>query len=446
MSSGRWGLVCWMGALTLACGDPSPGDTAAEGSGGSTSDDPTTTSTTGPGTTTSNSDTSTPTSTSNSTTGDPSTSSDPDDTGPSVYFDLGVIPDSPMFCEEGTGDVEFSYIWIANSTQGTISKINTETLIEEGRYQTRPDTSGSPSRTSVSLTGNVAVANRSGGLTKFYARPERCDPGANGLLSTSTGAGDIKAWDQEECRAWYIPMNYPSQRPVAWTQGVFNEALCVIEDEKVWTSGTVGNGVEVVLVDGDTGVIEATVPIPGVNAGYYGIYGAAVDSEGNFWGSQLGGGTLVNVDLQTLAVQTWPTPAGGYGMTVDQDGYVWTCSYDAGRFDPVTETWQQASVNGSGGCMSDGGDILWMANSPMVGINRHTLAVEYSIPLPEYVHGVSVDYQGYVWGVGMSTSAYRVDPNTGLYDTVGGLVNPYTYSDMTGFALNNVGNGGAPSG
>ena len=96
--------------------------------------------------------------------------------------------------------------------------------------------------------------------------------------------------------------------------------------------------------------------------------------------------------------------------------------------------------------MSDGGDILWLANSPLVGINRHTLAVEYSIPLPNYVHGVSVDFEGYVWGVSMNTEAYRVDPDAGTWDVVGGLIGPYTYSDMTGFALNNVGGGGAPSG
>jgi hypothetical protein len=431
-----------MGAFSFACFDPSGTDTS-NGDTNPTSGPP--------GTTTDESATGATSQgmtggVDGTTTGTPASTGDegPADggTSPPVYFDLGVIPDSPMFCEKGTGDVQFSYIWIANSTQDTISKINTETLVEEGRYLTRPNPGGSPSRTSVSLTGNVAVANRSGGLTKFYANPDDCSGG-----NTSSGANDVHAWGSEDCMAWHTPMAYQSQRPVAWTQGVFNKAACVIEDEKVWTSGsTNGTNVEVVLVDGDTGVIEEVIPIPGVNAGYYGIYGAAVDSEGNFWGSQLGGGTLVNVNLQTLDIQTWPTPAGGYGMTVDQEGYVWTCSYQVGRFDPVSETWQQAQVGGSGGCMSDGGDILWMASSPMVGINRQTLAVEYSIPLPEYVHGVSVDYQGYVWGVSMSSNAYRVDPQSGTWDTVTGLIGPYTYSDMTGFALNNVGGGGAPSG
>jgi hypothetical protein len=46
----------------------------------------------------------------------------------------------------------------------------------------------------------------------------------------------------------------------------------------------------------------------------------------------------------------------------------------------------------------------------------------------------------------MSSNAYRVDPATGNFDTVTGLVGPYTYSDMTGFALDDVGGGGALSG
>jgi hypothetical protein len=435
--------LLWMSSFATACFNPGTGGEGdGTGSAGTTTGGPSVTTDDGPGQTTAM----TSQGSSGGTSVGPASSTGIDDTSadtmPPVYFDLGIIPDSPMFCEQGTGDVEFSYIWIANSSQNTISKINTETLVEEGRYYTRPDQQGSPSRTSVSLTGNVAVANRSGGLTKFYANHDDCSGG-----NTSSGANDILPWGDEDCMAWHTPMAYTSQRPVAWTQGFFDEAQCAVIDEKVWTSGSPdGNSVEVLLVDGETGVIEETIPIPGVQAQYFGIYGAAVDSDGNFWGSQLGIGHLVYVDRQSFDFETWPMAASGYGMTVDQEGYVWTCSSTAARFDPVSETWDQANVGGGGGCMSDGGDILWMASQPLIGINRQTLAVEYSIPIPDYVHGVSIDHQGYVWGVSMNTNAYRVDPDNGTWDTVGGLVGPYTYSDMTGFALNNVGGGGAPSG
>jgi hypothetical protein len=440
--------LAWLatGALAVACGgNKGEGDGNGEGEGTITPDPTTTDPTSGqPGATSASG--SADGTTTNATTVD-SSGDGPADTGPPpVYFDLGGIPDSPEFCTKGDGEVELSYIWIANSTQGTISKINTQTMVEEGRYQTRPDTNGSPSRTSVSLNANVAVANRNGGLTKFYANHADCpDSNGNGSVDTSTDA-TWEAWGDDECMAWHTPMAYASQRPVAWTQGEFDKAACRTINEKVWTSGSNGS-IEVLLVDGDTGVIEETIPIPGVAANFYGIYGAAVDSEGNFWGSQLSQGSLVHVNRQTLAVETWPMVASGYGMTVDADGYVWTCSSVAARFDPATESWQQVNAGGGGGCSADANGILWMASNPVKGVNNQTLAVEYSLPIPEYVHGVSIDFEGNVWGVSLfGTNAYRIDPDTGLFDTFTGLVQPYSYSDMTGFALSNVGGGGAPSG
>ncbi len=36
------------------------------------------------------------------------------------------------------------------------------------------------------------------------------------------------------------------------------------------------------------------------------------------------------------------------------------------------------------------------------------------------------------------SQAYRLDPVDGSFETIGGLVGAYTYSDMTGFALRSV--------
>ena len=58
--------------------------------------------------------------------------------------------------------------------------------------------------------------------------------------------------------------------------------------------------------------------------------------------------------------------------------------------------------------------------------------------LPDYVHGVSVDAYGYVWAVSMTQVAFRVDPDSRDYTWFDGLVEPYTYSDMTGQALLSV--------
>jgi len=360
-----------------------------------------------------------------------------DDDG-KTKFDLGEQPDANLGCDGGGGGgggmTDFSYIWISNSNEGTISKINTQTLVEEARYIVRPDAAGNPSRTSVNLNGDVVVANRSGGVTMIYARAEDCPDAGN----TSTGMGDVKAWP-DGCVAWHTPFGYASQRPVAWTQGTFNNGTCRYDDTKVWTSGANGS-IDVVLIDGETGMVEQTIPIPGVSPNFYGIYGGAVDASGNFWGSQLGQGQLVRVRLADFSVDTWGMAASGYGMTVDHLGQVWTCSSTVARFDPMTETWQTAAVGGQAGCMEDGNGTLWLANDPMVGVDINTMAIVQTIDLPNYVHGISIDFFGYVWGPAIyNNEAYRIDPVTGIIDTVTGLNFPYTYSDMTGFALSNAG-------
>jgi streptogramin lyase len=95
-------------------------------------------------------------------------------------------------------------------------------------------------------------------------------------------------------------------------------------------------------------------------------------------------------------------------------------------------------VAGSGGCVEDGAGSLWLASSPVVRVDVATLSVQQTVALPEYVHGVSIDFAGRVWAVALGTNAYRIDPATGTYDTFSGLVDSYTYSDMTGFALASV--------
>ncbi|HWB81527.1 MAG TPA: hypothetical protein VG755_41480 [Nannocystaceae bacterium] len=383
----------------------------------------------------------------------PSSNSNDDD-GPK--FDLGT-PDGGVGCEGGGGDTSgdglHSFIWIANSGQGTVSKINTQTMVEEGRYIVRPDSAGNPSRTSVALTGNVAVANRAGGVVKIYANPDDCAE-SNGMagLQTSSGAADILPWGTEECIAWYTAFDYTTQRPVAWAAGEWNNSSCSYVNEKLWTAGGYNAGVaDVLLLDGETGVVENMVSIPSV-IGWAQLYGGAVDPDGNFWTVDHnwdGASTLIRVNRSDMSYDTWPvTGQVHYGLTVDPEGRAWLCGNGgASRFDPVPETWTHlAPLNAGsalGGCMTDGQGTLWHSpypNAQLVGIDTETVSIVETIPIPAYVHGVSIDFDGNVWGVEFSgTRAFRVDPNTMTVDTYDGLVGAYTYSDMTGFQLSSVG-------
>jgi streptogramin lyase len=379
------------------------------------------------------------------------------DTG-SVSFDVGVIPDAGNTCGRGKGgDLDFSYIWVANSSQNAVSKINTQTMIEEGRYLVHPS-NGNPSRTSVSLSGDVAVANRNGGITKVYANHADC-PDTNGMpgLQTSSGGADLLAWGQDECVAWHTPMAYSTQRPVAWSSGTFNPGSCSWEGQMVWTASAqsgVSGSVVVTVLDGETGVVESEVPIPEVAIGYYGPYGAAFDTDGDFWfvdsGNDGSSQELVRVDGVTLDYDIWMTPSiSPYGFTVDTLGRPWIAGYAGGiaRFDPITETFDvNNSITGLG-IQEDADGIMWMAHYPwdverVIAIDRDSMAVVDEILLPgaSLAKGVSIDFYGYVWVVDQGTSAFRIDPATQTFDTFTGLVGPYTYSDMTGWGLSSVSN------
>lgn len=349
----------------------------------------------------------------------------------------------------GGGDLEFSYIWIANSGEGTMSKIDTRTLEEKGRYIVRPDSLGNPSRTSVNLSGDVAIANRAGGLTKVAAVEERCvDANGDGVITTATNATFLP-WGTDECVLWHTPYVTESQRPVAWAPGTWNQSTCAFDNEDVWSAtGSYAAGIDVFLHDGETGMQLGGAHIAEMTFDGYGIYGGAVDGDGNFWGTMLGGILLAYVDKETFEYKVWPVPISSYGMTVDSDGYVWACSFDIARFDPQTETWQTAmGVGGSGGCMGDGAGKIWLASDPLVAVDTTTLAVVDTIDIPSYAHGVSIDFDGFVWGVTLQEPyAYKADPTTHTVSTFTGLTLPYTYSDMTGFALKNAGTIPPPAG
>jgi len=322
-----------------------------------------------------------------------------------------------------------------------VSKIDTVTMVELGRYQAKP-ANGDPSRTSVNLDGDVAVANRNGGIAKFYAREADCQ-NTNGQpgIQTSSGANDVLPWGEEECLAWYLPLQCSSNRPVAWTRGDFVEASCSYENEKLWTACD-GN---VLRIDGDTGEVEDTVIIPGNPF----VYGGAADADGNFWGLNTGGGSIFRVDHETLELLSWPLgPTSGYGITVDSAGRPWTCGGGgAARFNLDDATWTTVGASGIGGCMTDGDQTLWHSDPSgrLLGYDIETLDLVNQIQLPEYVHGISIDFQGNVWGVSFAgNNAYRANPEDGQVDTYGGLTQAYTYSDMTGFALSTAGGGGVP--
>ncbi len=359
----------------------------------------------------------------------------------------------PCDQQEGNPGELLSFIWIANSSEGTVSKIDTKTGLEVGRYRVE---GGSPSRTSVNLMGDVAVSSRDpGGVTKIAARPADCkDKNGNGMIETSKGANDILAFGADECVLWTKKIPSPGYgygpRATAWEGGKPDPNTCVSPTPRLWFGWMDGNNMaHFERVDGDTGVTLDTVMYPWQPG--YSPYGGAVNAVGDFFVTGLSTQPAISINAVTLAITDFGVPQGcKYGMTLDTNGNIWNggCNDSSVyHYDMQAKAWSNIGNAGGSrvnGMMADADGNVWGAGSNpcrLVHIDAATKKyVNNNIPLPgcQAPWGVSIDIDGYVWVVDMSASlAYKVHPETYQVElTVKGLVGPYTYSDMTGAALN----------
>ena len=335
-----------------------------------------------------------------------------------------------------------------------MSKINTMTGVEEARYNTGP-TNGNPSRTSVNQYGDVAVSNRDpGSITKISAVLARCvDNNNNGMIDTSTGPNDIRAWGQDECVLWNRPA--PSAgysygpRPTAWEGVKQDEMTCITPVPRLWSGWMDGQGVaHFWRLHGDTGAILDETTKAGWNGSGFGPYGGAVNSEGDLYANGLDT-SLVHVDSETLVITDIPFPPDlqAYGIAVDKNDNVWIGSYGPNsmlHYNAIEKKWYPLG-NGGGwvlGLQTDKLGRVWGAGTgPCRLVHADINNIGYinaAVPLPgcSQPWGASVDNEGYVWIVDKANQAFKVDPDTYKVElVVTGLINPYTYSDMTGQGL-----------
>lgn len=394
------------------------------------------------------------------------TTDDGADTTAGTKLDIGSSPDDPLDhgCSpapdampggggpEGGGGTSFSNIWVADTNGATILKIDTRTMTERARYRTHASTSSLPSRTSVNLNGDVAVANRGqgidgvagqSGVTVISTRAETCiDRNADGMLQTSSGPNDLLDWEDDECVRWHHPFDARSNRPVAWTTGTYDADACRWVDTRLWTATSHAPGqARVVLFDGDDGTILGDVVIDDwVTDDDRIVYGGAVDSHNDFWFIPPSGNLLGHVRLDDLTYEVIEGPEhNDYGVFIDSSDRVLVANGSLARFDPADDTW----TIGQCGCtqvveLPDG--ELW--GNSLVRIDGTTL-MPASDPVngDELPWGLSVDIDGRLMAVYTDRVA-RIDVATGGTQTFYPASSPnlifYTYSDMTGWGLMNV--------
>jgi DNA-binding beta-propeller fold protein YncE len=327
-------------------------------------------------------------------------------------------------------------LWIANSSANTVSRIDTESCQETGRYNICTN----PSRTAVDLQGNVYIGCRNdGGVTKITGDIARCDKDGNGIVETATdtdGDGkvtgsEVYAKGEDECVEY---ITYPG--------GSCQRAVGVDRDNYAW----VGEWNSKVLrrLHPKTGNVVQTINLPN------NPYGLLVDMQGIIWISGRGGNKLIKVEPKSASVTTLAPDLGcfqPYGIGIDVVRRIWLanccCENVVYMFDPVTETWTKIAVHsrprGVAG-LDDGRVVVGNDQSDEVAVidGMKLEVTDYLQTGPNrFPIGVAPDANQYIWAAnqnGHSATKFDLADNSVVCEVPVGI-SPYTYSDMTGYLL-----------
>lgn len=353
----------------------------------------------------------------------------------------------------------FPIMWIANSGESSVSKIDTNTGRELGRYKTFfYGVSGwvgpAPSRTTVDGDGNVYVLNRHFDgrqplVTKILSTGG-IDRNGNGLIDTSSDTNN----DGRISGAEIMPLvdsngngvvdeTEIKDDRVAWAarvgaSGNIGRAIAMGTDGNVWV-GTFNDSKWYKVSSADGSVLAGPYSMPGVNP-----YGALVDGNGILWSASLSN-RLGRLDTNTGAASVYYHNGQDYGIALG-NGKVYQSNlsgYVFSVFDPTTNTfsypafakgyreWTIAVAVASNGDVivtrqyggvarfkADGTRIWTSGNQPGTGEAR----------------GALIDSNGDIWVNHLNNnnaSKFRGSDGAWLgVFPVGSF--PYTYSDATG--------------
>jgi streptogramin lyase len=295
------------------------------------------------------------------------------------------------------------FLWVVNVAESTVSKWDATARREIARYRVGlpagecngrccwDNGCNMPSRVVIDGNGDAYVANRAFGMqgtvTKIAGDRADCvDRNGNGMIETSTGAGNVLPYgasaSSDECVLWNANV------------GASNAVLRSITIDRgdasapngyVWVSGYEAR--RLWRLNPRTGAVlnELNVSIQ--------PYGSVVTRDGTLWlttiGSQL---QPVNTTALTVGAVV-NTPFSIYGPTADSNGRLWFVS--GGSFvqgyDPATNTTTRVNLRAgtSSGVTSDAlGNIITALNE---GGNRTSIV---RFPSSAFVAGPSLGSPG----------------------------------------------------
>ena len=354
------------------------------------------------------------------------------------------------------------FIWVPNSNEGTVSKVNTSDGREVGRYRVSPSTFNcNPSRTTVDLQGNCWVGNRQAGTVVKIGLSEAgqyLDRNGNGVMDTSNDAnsdgditgGEILPWGQDECVLYevvLIPGNEGTYAPGDYAGGydtyywgVAPRGLAIDASNNLW-AGTWSTS-KYYYIDGATGAIIKTLD---VSPWGHSAYGAVIDENGILWSAQLSSHVL-RINTADLTDIIHIDVGHTYGLGLDYLGHLFIGGgYQLTKIDisdtvnPIIWTKSARTMRGVV-CTAD--NNIWVAGIDATdaynSVSRYDNDGNLLVTISGFnsPSGVAVDADGKVWVTDIGSDyIHRIDPATDTTDLSKGIIGSgghYTYSDMTG--------------
>jgi streptogramin lyase len=385
-----------------------------------------------------------------------------------------VLDDGSLTLEPPPVELPQPALWIANTDEGTVSRLDPATGRETARYAS-VDRGGlpfgreaQPSRTALDQRLDAYVANRAfsgiASVTKIAGDATRCvDRDADGVIETSADLDEDGSIALDDALGEFVG---PSDECLLWTVAVGGEnaiarALAVGLSDTSGEPGDVWVGLYTeqlaLVLSQDRGAQIASIPLG------LGPYGAVTAPDGRVWFTSGPGAAtfIVAVDPETFDVTRVPLPENvvTYGISVDGLGRIIVAGEWGRRwkgvaaYDPVTDRWSQSgtlptapdqySVRG----IAASADAIWVAGRSARGeaalfelaVADLSLTETHVLPRAEEIVGVGVAFDGRVWGIAKgSNRAYRLDRETGEITSFPVGETPYTYSDFTGYGLNGL--------
>ena len=371
----------------------------------------------------------------------------------------------------------FPVLWVANAGEDTLSKIDTVTGRELGRYRTFFGSGAfgnhtafagpAPSRSAVDINGNAYIANRhfegKRPMVMKVLAEGFIDRNGNLTADTSTDAdssGTISAAETRDvidtnvngvfncsaasCESLDERVAWTSTLPAAAEAGGLGRALCIGTDGNLWLG--VFNTRNFYKIQASDGAI-----LSGPHPVSWNPYGCLVDTSGMLWSASLSG-TLGRLNTNSPgATATFSDSSSNYGIALG-NGKVYLASLNGlgfREFDPGSNTF--STPGGSKGFAStgisvDGFGNVWTGPYTSGGVRKYNAAGALLCSgANQFVggietRGVIVDADNNIWQINRFTNSiakYRGSDCAPLGTFPVGF-DPYTYSDATGFAARNI--------